>query len=83
VSSTSATYLADARRTFRTDKALGASTTANASPRSATHRAHHVGQIVVLARHCAGPAWTSLSIPKGRSAEFARGTFKQGIVPRR
>lgn len=49
--------------------------------RSAAHTAYHVGEIVLLAKHFAGARWTSLSIPKGRSAEFARGTFKQGIIP--
>jgi len=29
-----------------------------------THTAYHVGQIVFLAKHFAGPTWTSLSIPK-------------------
>jgi hypothetical protein len=51
--------------------------------RSATHTAYHVGQIVMLARHFAGASWTSLSIPKGRSAEFAKGAFKDGMIPRR
>jgi Protein of unknown function (DUF1572) len=49
--------------------------------RSAAHTAYHVGQIVLLAKHFAGQRWTSLSIPKGRSAEHVRGAFKQGIVP--
>jgi len=40
--------------------------------RSVTHTAYHVGQIVYLARHLAGDRWTSLSIPKGKSAEFNR-----------
>jgi len=44
--------------------------------RSAAHIAYHVGQIVYLARHFAGPAWTSLSIPKGQSAQAAVGDFK-------
>ncbi len=44
--------------------------------RSATHVAYHVGQIVCLARHFAGPQWTSLSIPKGQSAAYAAGDFK-------
>jgi hypothetical protein len=35
--------------------------------RSVTHTAYHVGQIVYLARHLAGPGWKSLSIPKGKS----------------
>jgi len=50
--------------------------------RSVTHAAYHVGQMVYLARHFAGPAWKSLSIPKGESAKFARGEFKQGIIER-
>ena len=50
--------------------------------RSATHTAYHVGQIVYLARHFAGANWKTLSIPKGQSAEFSQGRFKQGIGPR-
>ena len=38
--------------------------------RSVTHTAYHVGQIVYLARHFAGERWTSLTIKKGKSAEF-------------
>lgn len=49
--------------------------------RSAAHTAYHVGQIVFLAKHLAAATWTSLSIPKGKSAEFGSGTFKQGMVP--
>jgi hypothetical protein len=50
--------------------------------RSVTHTAYHVGQIVYLARHFAGPAWKSLSIPKGQSkAKAAVGDFKtRGIA---
>jgi hypothetical protein len=44
--------------------------------RSAAHTAYHVGQIVYLARHFAGGAWTSLTIPKGESAKYAVGSFK-------
>jgi uncharacterized protein DUF1572 len=44
--------------------------------RSATHTAYHVGQIVMLAKHFAGPAWRSLSIPKGQSAQYSKGEFK-------
>jgi hypothetical protein len=43
--------------------------------RSVTHAASHVGQIVYLARHFAGDAWTSLTIPKGASANV-KGEFK-------
>ena len=38
--------------------------------RQQTHYAYHVGQIVLLARHAAGPRWKSLSIPRGQSASF-------------
>ncbi len=38
--------------------------------RQLTHYAYHVGQIVFLAKHFAGNAWRSLSIPKGKSREF-------------
>lgn len=44
--------------------------------RSVAHAASHVGQIVYLARHFAGPAWTSLTIPKGASANV-KGEFKK------
>ena len=43
--------------------------------RSVTHTAYHVGQIIYLARHFASANWTSLTIPKGKSAEFAQGRF--------
>ena len=51
--------------------------------RLAAHAAYHVGQIVLLAKHFAGPTWSSLSITKGQSRQYATGTFKQGSVPRR
>jgi hypothetical protein len=38
--------------------------------RQLSHYSYHVGQIVLLARHFAGPGWRSLSIPKGKSREF-------------
>jgi hypothetical protein len=45
--------------------------------RQVSHYAYHVGQMVQLARQICGPAnWNSLSIPRGRSAEFDRGTYK-------
>jgi len=37
--------------------------------RQMTHYAAHVGQIVLLAKHFAGPQWQSLSIPRGKSRE--------------
>jgi len=45
--------------------------------RSASHTAYHVGQMVYLARHFAGPAWKSLTIPKGESAKHSQGQYKQ------
>jgi hypothetical protein len=47
-----------------------AHTVMQAVHRQLTHYAYHVGQIVFLARHFAGPRWKSLSIPKGKSKEF-------------
>jgi uncharacterized damage-inducible protein DinB len=44
--------------------------------RQLSHYAYHVGQIVLLARHLAGANWRSLSIPKGRSADYE--VAKQG-----
>jgi hypothetical protein len=37
--------------------------------RQLSHHAYHVGQIVLLAKHYAGSAWKTLSIPRGKSAE--------------
>jgi hypothetical protein len=47
-----------------------AHTVLQAINRQLTHYAYHVGQIVFLARHFAGPRWKSLSIPRGKSKEF-------------
>lgn len=38
--------------------------------RQVAHYAHHVGQIVLLAKHHACDHWQSLSVPRNRSAEF-------------
>jgi hypothetical protein len=38
--------------------------------RSLAHTAQHTGQIVLLARHWTGDEWETLSIPRGRSAEY-------------
>jgi hypothetical protein len=51
--------------------------------RLVTHLAYHVGQIVYVARHLAGDRWTTVSIPKGQSKQFAVGSFKDGSVPRK
>jgi hypothetical protein len=42
--------------------------------RQVAHYAHHVGQIVFLAKHFAtkaGKKWESLSVPRGQSTQFA------------
>jgi hypothetical protein len=38
--------------------------------RQVAHYAHHVGQIVLLAKHFACDHWQSLSVPRNKSAEF-------------
>jgi hypothetical protein len=38
--------------------------------RQVAHYAHHIGQIVLLAKHFSRDRWNSLSIPRNRSAEF-------------
>jgi len=38
--------------------------------RQVAHYAHHVGQIVLLAKHYTCDHWQSLSVPRNRSAEF-------------
>ena len=40
--------------------------------RQLAHYPHHVGQIVLLAKHFAGDSWQSLSVPRRGSAEFNR-----------
>ena len=40
--------------------------------RQVAHYAHHVGQIVMLAKHFAHDRWHSLSVPRNRSAEFTQ-----------
>jgi len=47
-----------------------AHTVVEAINRQLTHYAYHVGQMVFLARHLAGAKWQSLSIPKGKSADY-------------
>src|SRR5579864_397579 len=45
-------------------------TVLQAISRSVTHMAHHIGQIVFLAKHLRGSDWKTLSIPRGKTAEF-------------
>ena len=46
--------------------------------RQLIHYAYHVGQIVFLAKHFRSSAWQSLSIPRGKSAEFITAARKKG-----
>jgi hypothetical protein len=60
------------------DQDLGRTVTIRGEPhcvmqavnRQIAHYAHHVGQIVLLAKHFAHDRWESLSVPRNRSAEF-------------
>jgi len=45
-------------------------TVVQAVNRQLTHYAGHVGQIVFLAKHLAGPRWQTLSVPRGQSVAF-------------
>ena len=45
-------------------------TVVQAINRQLAHYASHVGQIVLLAKHYAGPRWQTLSIPRGKSEQF-------------
>ena len=45
-------------------------TVIRAVDRGVAHAAYHVGQIVLLAKHFAGPGWRTLSIPRGQSRQF-------------
>lgn len=45
-------------------------TAGEALVRALAHVSYHVGQIVYAARATRGEAWTSLSIPKGQSAQY-------------
>jgi hypothetical protein len=61
-----------------TDKDLGRSVPIRKEPHSVMqainrqlgHYAYHVGQLVYLAKHFAGPNWKTLSVPRRKSAEF-------------
>jgi hypothetical protein len=49
--------------------------------RSLAHCGYHVGQIIMPARILAGDHWTTITIPRGGSAEFNRRNWGPGIVP--
>jgi hypothetical protein len=58
-------------------------TVLEAIARQLTHYAYHVGQIVFLAKQFAGPSWTSLSIPRGKSKEVEVAKDGTPYPPRR
>jgi hypothetical protein len=49
--------------------------------RQLAHYAGHTHQIVLLAKHLKGAEWTSLSIPRGQSAEFNQRLREQQKQP--
>ena len=51
-------------------------TVVQAINRQLMHYAYHIGQIVFLAKHFRSAEWTSLSIPRNRSAEFNASLMK-------
>ena len=58
---------------LRTVRVRGeAHTVIQALHRSLVHVAGHVGQIVLLAKHAAGPGWRTLSISRGGSRAYLR-----------
>lgn len=44
-------------------------TALGAAQRSFGHYSDHIGQLILLAKHFAGPKWQTLSIPRGKSEE--------------
>ncbi|MFN1836045.1 DUF1572 family protein [Balneola sp. MJW-20] len=46
--------------------------------RQLAHYAYHIGQIVYIGRMIKGQEWKSLSIPRGKSAEFNAAKFAKG-----
>ena len=45
--------------------------------RSLAHYGYHVGQIIMIARIMAREEWKTISVPKGKSAEFNRNVWGQ------
>jgi uncharacterized damage-inducible protein DinB len=50
--------------------------------RQVAHYAYHIGQIVFIAKHCAGGRWNALTIPRGKSADY-NARVNAGIVSQR
>lgn len=57
-------------------------TVTEALNRQLAHYASHVGQIVFLGKMIKGEEWQSLSIPKGKSANFNQEKFAQQKEPK-
>lgn len=52
-------------------------TVVQALNRHLAHLAHHVGQIVLLAKHWVGVDWQTLTIPRGQSKAFTQTKHEQ------
>ena len=50
--------------------------------RQVAHYAYHIGQIVYIAKHYSGERWKSLTIPRGKSADYNT-RVNAGIVSQR
>lgn len=46
------------------------------------HTCSHIGQIIYLAKHFAGGEWKAITIPRGKSAEFAARVAKGEVSQR-
>jgi hypothetical protein len=46
--------------------------------RQVAHYAGHAYQILLIAKHLKGPAWKTLSVPRGQSEEFNRRMMSKG-----
>ncbi|MBI3669476.1 MAG: DUF1572 family protein [Acidobacteria bacterium] len=62
--------LSDADLTFTVYIRTEPHSVMQAIDRQIAHYAYHVGQIVFLAKHFQSKNWKSLSVPRGKSAEF-------------
>ena len=50
--------------------------------RQVGHYCSHIGQIIYLAKHFAGDQWKAVTIPRGKSAEFAANVAKGELSQR-
>jgi hypothetical protein len=46
--------------------------------RSLAHCGYHVGQIIIIARILAGDHWTTITIPRGSSANYNQRVWGRG-----